>query len=560
MGGMPRRHAREAGERHDESELLSDDGKILGWMTKRVTMTTTTQHGTAGTVEPLTTLEPGTRLLVGGDRLARVPDEIAERFRPGDRLLVLQNTGEVLHVPRAEWEIAAAAVVRAAGAFERMGEVADTQIDRFYDGFAAALADDTTWRAIAEANAADVERARSRGRSTTRLVAGEKMRAAMIQGLHEWRDMPPLRGRVVEMIIHDGWKVEQVVSGYGVVGFVFEGRPNVFADGTGVLRSGNTTVLRIGSDALGTAQAIVKHALDPALAEAGLPEGAVTLVESAAHAAGWAMFSHPKLGLAVARGSGPAVEQLGSIARQAGIPVSLHGTGGAWIIADTTADAARFRAAVYHSIDRKVCNTLNVVSIPEARAADLVPALLDALRERGDRLGYGFKLHVVEGSERYVPAELFRTHARMLRAEGEVEETIADRVPEEALGKEWLWEGTPEVTLVIVADRGWSVSGPPADALAQAVRAFNTRSPRLVASLISEDPTARARFFATIDAPFVGDGFTRWVDGQYALNRPELGLSNWQSGRLFGRSGILTGDGVYTLRMRMTQTDPNVHR
>jgi glutamate-5-semialdehyde dehydrogenase len=111
-----------------------------------------------------------------------------------------------------------------------------------------------------------------------------------------------------------------------------------------------------------------------------------------------------------------------------------------------------------------------------------------------------------------------------------------------------MWEGTPEVTLAVVADA------------AEAVRAFNRRSPRLVASLISEDPTAHARFFAEIDAPFVGDGFTRWVDGQYALHRAELGLSNWQSGRLFGRSGILTGDGVYTLRLRMTQTDPDVHR
>ncbi len=63
-----------------------------------------------------------------------------------------------------------------------------------------------------------------------------------------------------------------------------------------------------------------------------------------------------------------------------------------------------------------------------------------------------------------------------------------------------------------------------------------------------------------IDAPFVGDGFTRWVDGQYALDRPELGLANWQSGRLFGRGGILSGDSVFTLRTRVTQTDPHLAR
>src|SRR5262249_58630784 len=123
----------------------------------------------------------------------------------------------------------------------------------------------------------------------------------------------------------------------------------------------------IGSGALGTARAIVAEALEPALSEAGLPDGAAVLVDSAAHAAGWAMFADARLGLAVARGSGPAVAQLGAIARQAGTPVSLHGTGGAWLVADETADAERFYGAVFHSLDRKVCNTLNVCCIVESR-------------------------------------------------------------------------------------------------------------------------------------------------------------------------------------------------
>jgi glutamate-5-semialdehyde dehydrogenase len=63
-----------------------------------------------------------------------------------------------------------------------------------------------------------------------------------------------------------------------------------------------------------------------------------------------------------------------------------------------------------------------------------------------------------------------------------------------------------------------------------------------------------------VNAPFVGNGFTRWVDGQYALRRPELGLSNWQNGRLFARGGVLSGDGVFTIRARVTQTDPDVGR
>src|SRR5207302_833725 len=162
-------------------------------------------------------------------------------------------------------------------------------------------------------------------------------------------------------------------------------------------------------------------------------------------------FSDRRLSLAVARGSGAAAAQLGSIARQAGIPVSLHGTGGAWLVADTTADTRKFASAVYHSLDRKVCNTLNVCCIPRDRAAEM--------------------------------------------------------------GREWEWEETPEVTLKIVAD------------LDEAIALFNRWSPQFIACLVSEDPAAHRRFHDAVNAPFVGSGFTRWVDGQYALNRPELGLA-----------------------------------
>jgi glutamate-5-semialdehyde dehydrogenase len=98
------------------------------------------------------------------------------------------------------------------------------------------------------------------------------------------------------------------------------------------------------------------------------------------------------------------------------------------------------------------------------------------------------------------------------------------------------------------------------DDVEAAVALFNAHSPRFVASLIAEDAAAQARFYAAVDAAFVGDGFTRWVDGQFAFDRPELGLSNWQGGRLFARGGVLSGDGVYTVRTRMTQRDVDLHR
>jgi glutamate-5-semialdehyde dehydrogenase len=493
-------------------------------------------------------LEPGQRVLYGGDRVTTVPAELAEAFQPGDHLIVVQATGALVHIPAAERAAANEAVTAARAALLELAAVPDAAISAFFEAFAARLGDDASFAPIAAANAADVAAAAERGRSTTRLVLSPTMRADMVAGLRAWRDAPSGRDAVVEAVAHEGWRVEQRRAALGVVGFVFEGRPNVFADATGVLRGGNTVVFRIGRDALDTAMAIERHGLAPALADAGLPAGAARLLASRSRASGYALFSDPRVALAVARGSGPAVSQLGAVARQAGIPVSLHGTGGAWLVAAPSADAARFEAAVLHSLDRKVCNTLNVCCIVNDRVDDLVPCFLDALAAAGERRGAPAKLHVLDGSEQHVPAEWFERKVAVQRAEGEVSEAQAEALAADDLGREWEWEGSPEVTLAVV---------PTVDA---AIELFNRHSPRLVASLISEDAGEHDRFWAAIDSPFVGDGFTRWVDGQYAFERPELGLSSWQHGRLFGRSAVLSGDSVFTLRTRAFQTDPDLHR
>ena len=493
-------------------------------------------------------LRAGSPIPFGGDRVAFVSDSLAAAFRPGDLLLVVQETGDLLHVPDAVRALVAEAVARAAAAFAAMGAVRDEAISAFFEAFAARLEDAAVWDKIAAANASDVAAARGAGRPVTRLEAGAKMRRDMVAGLRAWRDAAPARGRVLDRIAHAGWQIEQVAAPLGVVGFVFEGRPNVFADAAGVLRSGNTAVFRIGSDALGTARAMMRHAVEPALAAAGLPAGALGLVESAERAAGWALFSDRRLGLAVARGSGRAVGQLGSVARQSGVAASLHGTGGAWMVAAADADPVRFGAVVRHSLDRKVCNTLNVCCIDRARAAALTPVFLEAVWAAGEARGFGSRVHAVAGAEDWVPPDWRGRRVRVRRAEGDGDEDFVTGLPLDELGREWEWEETPEVTLAIV------------DGMEHAITLCNRFSPRFVVSLISEDAAARARFFEAVDAPFVGDGFTRWVDGQYALNEPELGLSNWEHGRLLARGGILSGNGVFTVRCRVTQTDAGVRR
>ena len=499
-------------------------------------------------VRALARLSEGQEIPFGGGEVTVVSADLAERFNGGDHLIVVQSTGALLLIPAAVSLLAASAVADASSAFAELAGVTDEQITDFFDRFAAALADDTVFAPIADANAADVAAAAAKGRSTTRLVLDERMRTDMVRGLRGWIDSPSRRGGVVDRVEHQAWSVEARRAPLGVVGFVFEGRPNVFADACGVVRTGNTVVFRIGSDALATARAIVDHALAPALRDAGLPAGTVRLVDSPTHAAGHALFADRRLALAVARGSGPAVAELGAVASQSGTPVSLHGTGGAWLIAGRSAAATTLHQAVLHSLDRKVCNTLNVVAVLRERAHELVPVVLQALDDAASERNTFGRMHVVVGGEAHVPADRFERTVAITRAGGISDEPAASTLDESGLAIEWEWEHSPEITLVVV------------DSVDDAVEHCNRYSPRFVASLVTDDHAEFDRFYAAVDAPFVGNGFTRWVDGQYALNAPELGLSNWQFGRMLGRGAILSGDSVHTVRYQASVTDHAVHR
>ena len=492
-------------------------------------------------VEPLNRLEAGMRILVGNDGVLTVDAQLAAAFQPGDGLFVVPR-GEVLHIPRAARQIAGDAVSAAAQAIPELRAASDAQIEAFFGGFAGRLADDQLWHQVEVENSRDVEQARARGRSTTRLETSKAMRAGMVEGLRAWQGARSMRGRVLESVEHQGWRAELVGSELGVVAFIFEGRPNVVADATGVLRGGNTVVFRIGSDALGTAKKILELCAWPALDEAGLPRGAVSIVDSAAHAAGWALFLDQRLSLAVARGSGPAVDTLGTLAQSAGVPVSLHGTGGAWLVIDASASAENVEQCVFDSLDRKVCNTLNTCCMLRSAVPRLLPAFLRGLERAAERRSAPYKLHVAAGGESALPQELFSRMVPVVRATGVHQELQAEIIDPGQLGREWEWEGSPEVTLCLVDD------------VPEAARLFNEQSPKFVACLLSADAEKHQSFYESVDAPFVGDGFTRWVDGQYALDRPELGLSNWERGRLFGRGGILSGDSVYSVRTRVTGT------
>ncbi|WP_298471620.1 aldehyde dehydrogenase family protein [uncultured Erythrobacter sp.] len=471
----------------------------------------------------------GSTLVMSDGSLEVVTAEMVEALATGSRLLAVgsgDGQNHVLLIAPEEAKAADTAVSNAFEAFSAMSQVRDAAILKFFELAASRLRDDTVWQAICEANAADVERALAKGRTVGRLKVNDKARQAMIDGLDEWHGLGVFRNSVIETVERDGFTVDLIRAPLGVVGFVFEGRPNVVVDACGVLLTGNSVVFRIGSDAIGTARTILAQVVEPALQEAGMPQGAVSLVDHTSHGAGWALFSDDRLGLAVARGSGEAVAMLGAIARQSGVPVSLHGRGGAWMFVGDDAVEERIAPVVARSLDRKVCNTLNTLCVPRANLDAALAALVTASEQIVQSYPDGMIVHA--GAE------------TLPQVQSLAGVQAIDLVPlgEANLGTEWEWDDCPEITIEVI------------DTLADGYALLNTFSPRFVATLLSDNAAEHERFFNAVECPFVGDDHTRWVDGQFALGKPELGLSNWENGRLLGRSGILAGDSVFTVRMR----------
>ncbi len=332
--------------------------------------------------------------------------------------------------------------------------VSDEAISAFYGAFAARLEDDTAFEVIAGANAADVAAARARGRSTTRLVLSSVMRADMVAGLRTWQDAPSGRGELVERVEHGAWAVEQRRAAARASSASCS-RAVPTSSPTPPACCGAATRSCSASGAMPWAPRWRSTTTRSARRwpRPGCRPGAATLLAAPSRATGYALFSHPLLSLAVARGSGEAVAQLGAVARQAGTPVSLHGTGGAWLVGGVGADAGRFEAAVRHSLDRKVCNTLNVCCIVNERAADLVPRFLAALEAAGEQRRRARPAPRGGGERGSGPGRVVRPADRGATGRRVRWPSLrADIVAIGELAREWEWEENPEVTLVVVPD------------------------------------------------------------------------------------------------------------
>ncbi len=215
----------------------------------------------------------------------------------------------------------------------------------------------------------------------------------------------------------------------GVIGAVFEARPNVTVDvASQVLKARSAAVLRTGSAALGSARALVELVLAPALDKHGIPAGAVQLVPTPGHAGAEALVGLPGLvPLVVVRGSGDVTRRLSALGAAAGTRVLAHADGGGVLYLEASAAQADVERLVTEGTDRLgVCNRLNLLLIDRPAYDRLWPIAQAVLAERGitaslpphpHPLGHEWALD--SGSEAHVtvapvdgPADAARTAAR----------------------------------------------------------------------------------------------------------------------------------------------------
>jgi glutamate-5-semialdehyde dehydrogenase len=241
---------------------------------------------------------------------------------------------------------------------------------------------------ILAANALDVAEAEARKLSAAlidRLSLDDKRIEAMARGVEEVAELADPVGRVLASYSRpNGLVIERVATSLGVIGVIYESRPNVTADaGALCLKSGNAVVLRGGSDSFHSSGAI--HAcLVAGLIEAGLPEAAISRAPSTSREAVGAMLEglNGALDVIVPRGGKSLVER---VQREARVPVFAHLEGIVHIYVDATADLEKAVEIVVNSKLRRtgVCGAVETLLVDRAGASRLLRPLVEALLDRG---------------------------------------------------------------------------------------------------------------------------------------------------------------------------------
>ncbi len=240
------------------------------------------------------------------------------------------------------------------------------------------------------ANAADVAEARANGLDAAmidRLMLTDKSVEAMALGLEQVAALPDPVGEISDLKRRpSGIQVGKMRVPLGVVGIIYEARPNVTADAAALcLKSGNAAILRSGKEALRCNQAIAA-CVRTGLAAAGLPETAVQVIETTDRAAVGHLVAMPEyVDVIVPRGGKGLIER---ISKEARVPVIKHLDGNCHVYVDAAADAAKALAILENSKTQRLgtCNTAESLLIARSVAVSLAPTLCAMLIARGVEL------------------------------------------------------------------------------------------------------------------------------------------------------------------------------
>ncbi|MCK2149146.1 MULTISPECIES: glutamate-5-semialdehyde dehydrogenase [Marinobacter] len=353
---------------------------------------------------------------------------------------------------------------------------------------ATARALDSARIELAEANARDLESGRSNGLDGAMLdrleLTAERI-DTMIEGLRQVASLPDPIGEITDMTYRpSGIQVGKMRVPLGVIGIIYESRPNVTVEAASLcLKSGNATILRGGSEAIHSNQAIAR-CLSQGLAEAGLPETAVQVVKTTDRAAVGELITMPRyVDVIVPRGGKGLIER---ISRDARVPVIKHLDGVCHVYIDSHADPEKaLNVAVNAKTQRYgTCNTMETLLVDGEIADDILPLLATAFAEKEVEL---------RGCE---------------RTRG-----IIDVV--EAVEADWEAEYLGPILAVRVVD-----------GLDGAIEHINRYSSQHTDSIITENFTRARRFLTEVDSSSVMvNTSTRFADGfEYGLGA-EIGIS-----------------------------------
>ncbi|MDG3027978.1 glutamate-5-semialdehyde dehydrogenase [Streptococcus sp. ST2] len=242
--------------------------------------------------------------------------------------------------------------------------------------------------AILVANQIDMEAARGKISEVMldRLFLDQERIAGMAQGIRALIDLPDPIGEVLDTeVLENGLEIQKVRVAMGVIGIIYESRPNVTSDAAALaIKSGNAVVLRTGKDAFHSAQAIVT-ALKAGLEEAGLNPDLLQLIQDTSRASSLAMMkAKGYLDLLIPRGGAGLIQ---AVVENAIVPVIETGTGIVHVYVDKEADFQKALAIIENAKTSRpsVCNAMEVLLVDRAIASDFLPLVKDRLVDDRER-------------------------------------------------------------------------------------------------------------------------------------------------------------------------------